>query len=400
MPTRKTIYWLIAASILYLIAWNVGSGWLYVLTTLLLAFPLASIPLSRLNTRRIKLGIKAPPSATSGEKLPVLMEVRNLSWLPRFFLDLDCDYAGSHQRLFVSILGPRESREVILDFDGVQRGSYTGAHIRLSSAAPAGLARSRRRLDAAGPLVVYPYWYRLSSDWDSGQKNAGYMVSSAVPTRHTASDYLGVREYRAGDSPRSIHWRSSARSGKLTSIEYSRQAAITPVLLLDTFSEADRGEGESSTFETAVTIAASLVQRETAHNRRFGIGSGPGDAGVRGLGLPVEEAMFWLAQVEAPAAQPINLEEHGLPWPEATPVLLLTSHQAYARLDESAFIQDFNHSIVIMIDGRDFEKGGRQGSQLMDTAALDSLADRLESLGTEFLLIASKKEVPACLANL
>ncbi|MBI5871207.1 MAG: DUF58 domain-containing protein [Actinobacteria bacterium] len=400
MPTRKTIYWLIAASSLYLIAWNVGSGWLYVLTTLLLAFPLVSIPLSRVNTRKISVGIKAPPSITNGETLPVMMEIRNLSWLPRFFLDLDCAFGGSHRRLFVSTLGPRESREVRLVFEGARRGSYAGAHIHLTSAAPAGLARSRRNLDVAGPLVVYPLWYRLATDWDSGQKNAGYMVSSAVPTRHTASDYLGVREYRAGDSPRSIHWRSSARTGKLTSIEYSRQAAITPVFLLDTFSEADRGEGEASTFETAVSIAASLVQRESAHNRRFGLGSGPGDAGVRELGMPVEEAMFWLAQVESPAAQPMDLESYSLPWPEATPVLLLTSHKAYARLDRSAFLQDFPHSIIIMIDGRSFEKSGRHSSPLMDAASLDGLADRLESLGTEFLLIASREEVPACLANL
>ncbi|MHB8793600.1 MAG: DUF58 domain-containing protein [Thermoleophilia bacterium] len=400
MPTRKTIYWLIAASSLYLIAWNVGSGWLYIFTTLLLALPLVSIPLSLMNTRRIAVSIKAPPSITSGESLPVLIEIRNLSWLPRFFLDLDCDYAGSRKRLFISTLGRRESREVILEFDSARRGFYASAHIRLSSAAPAGLARSHRKYDAAGPLVVYPLWYPLATDWDSGQKNAGYMVSSAVPTRHTASDYLGVREYRSGDSPRSIHWRSSARSGKLTSIEYSRQAAITPVLLLDTFGEADRGKGEVSTFETTVSVATSLAQRESVHNRRFGLGSGPGDAGVRGLGTSIEEAMFWLAQIEAPASTPMDLDDQSLPWPEATPVLLLTSHLAYSRLDESAFLQDFPHSIVMMIDGRGFEKGGRHGSQLMDTASLDALADRLESLGTEFLLIASREEVPACLANL
>src|SRR5665811_1086483 len=114
MPTRKTIYWLIAAAVLYLIAWNVGSGWLYVLTTLLLAFPLVSIPLSRASCRKVTVTMDAPQTATSGDKLPVLMEIRNQSWLPRFFLDLDCEYAGSRQRLFVSALGPRESREVNL----------------------------------------------------------------------------------------------------------------------------------------------------------------------------------------------------------------------------------------------------------------------------------------------
>lgn len=400
MPTRKTIYWIIAAAVLYLIAWNVGSGWLYMLTTLLLAFPLASIPLSRASCRRLAVTIDASHSVNCGEKLPVLLEISNQSLLPRFFLDLACDYAGSRQRLFVSSLGPRESRKVRLEFEDTRRGAYIGAHIRLSSSAPAGLARIRRNLDAPGPVVVYPLWHRLATDWDSGQKNAGYMVSSAIPTRNTASDYLGVREYHPGDSTRSIHWRSSARSGKLASIEYSRQAAITPVMLLDTFSEAERGKGPSSTFEMAVTIAASLIQRESGHNRRFGIGSSPGDAYGRGLGPPMEEAMLWLAQVEASAAKPMDLTGDALPWPEATPVLLLTSHLAYARLDQSDLLQDFPHSIVIMFDGRGFEIGGRPDSRLMDTSSLESLADRLESMGAEFLLIASQEEVPACLANL
>lgn len=370
------------------------------LTTLLLAFPLASIPLSHASCRRVAVTIDAAHSVNSGEKLPVLMEIRNQSLLPRFFLDLACDYAGSSQRLFVSALGPRDSREVRLEFEDTRRGAYIGAHIRLSSSAPAGLARSRRNLDAPGPVVIYPLWHRLATDWDSGQKNAGYMVSSAIPTRNTASDYLGVREYRPGDSTRSIHWRSSARLGKLASIEYSRQAAITPVILLDTYSEAERGKGPSSTFETAVTVAASLIQRESGHNRRFGIGSSPGDAYGRGLGPPMEEAMLWLAQVEASAAKPMDLNGGVLSWPEATPVLLLSSHLAYARLDQSDLLQDFPHSIVIMFDGRGFEKGGRTDSRLMDTSSLESLADRLESMGAEFLLIASQEEVPACLANL
>jgi len=382
-----------------MIAWNVGSGWLYILTTLLLALPLVSIPLSRMNVRNVKGRITAPESLVSGEQLPVLVEIRNGSRLPRFFLDMDLAYAGSHQRLFISCLGPRETQEAILEFSDVRRGSYGGAQIRISSAAPAGLARSRSRLEVAGPVTVYPVWHRLYTDWASGRKSAGYMVSSAVPTRNAASDYLGVREYRPEDSPRSIHWRSSARSGKLTSIEYSRLAAITPVLLLDSFSDADRGNGLSSTFETAVTITASMVQRESGHNRRFGIGASPGDANVRGLGQ-ADAAMDWLAQVQATTAQPMDLSGHELTWPEVTPVLLLTSHVAYMRLDQSELLQDFPHSIVIMLDGRGFSEGESVDPGLIDSNTLDELADRLESIGAEFLLITSRDEVPECLADL
>ena len=224
------------------------------------------------------------------------------------------------------------------------------------------------------------------------------MVASAIPTRNTASDYLGVRNYRAGDSPRSIHWRTAARSGDLAVIEYSRQAAITPVFLVDTFAEANQGEGSRSTFETAVSIAASLAQRESRNNRRSGIGSSPEDAAARGLENSAREAMRWLAEVQADSAKPMDLSRESLPWAEVTPVLLLTSHPAYAELDRSSFIRAFPHSIIIMLDGGKFGEGSR--SRFMSAAEIDGLAGRLEAMGAEFLPVLSVGEVPLCLMDL
>ena len=297
-------------------------------------------------------------------------------------------------------MGPRESRRISQVFDQPRRGLYTGADIKISSAAPVGLARGRGQLETNSPIVVYPRRHQLANDWGSGQKNTGYMAASAIPTRNTASDYQGVRDYRPGDNPRSIHWRTSARTGSLEVIEYARQSAITPVFLVDTFSGADRGKDMASTFETAVIIAASLAQRESIHKRRFAIGFSPEDAAARGLGHSAEESMFWLAGVNATSEAPMDLQSKALPWPEITPVLLLTSHPAYARLDETTILQDFPHSIIIMLDGRKFEKDARPRTPLMDDAALDQLADRLDAMGAEFLLVTSPDEVPLCLNDL
>lgn len=400
MPTRKTLFWVGAAVLLYLISWNVGSGWLYFLTALLLAFPLVSIILSRINTGRIDIKLASPPSVTTGERLPVTLNAINRSFWPRFCLEIDIDFVGSRKLVFLPVLGPKATSTIELWFDDPQRGVYAGAVARLSSAAPAGLARSRRRFNVDSPAVVYPGWQLISSDWATGQKNTGYMVSSAIPTRNTASEYLGVRDYRPGDSPRSIHWRTSARTNNLAVIEYARQTAMTPVFLVDRFSEADKGEGAASTFETAVSIAASLAQRESRQNRRFGLGHSPEDAGIRGLGHQFEEAMFWLAQVEATAQKPMDLSGAMFPWPEVTPVIILTSHAAYGRLDRSEFLRDFPHSLVIMLDGRNFEKEKRSSSAMMDDEQLEKLADGLEGLGAELLLIASPEEAAVCLMDL
>ncbi|MEK6537008.1 MAG: hypothetical protein AABZ63_05950, partial [Actinomycetota bacterium] len=63
-------------------------------------------------------------------------------------------------------------------------------------------------------------------------------------------------------------------------------------------------------------------------------------------------------------------------------------------------LQDFPHSIIIMLDGRKFEKGARPRTPLMDDAALEQLAERLDTMGAEFLLVTSPDEVPLCLNDL
>jgi len=400
MPTRKTLFWLIAAGLLYIIALNVGSGWLYVVIALLAAFPAASLGLSYLNTRRLQVKQYTSERAVQGESLISTIKITNTTLLPRFLLRLESSHGGGSARVLLSFLGPKEERNVKICHNRVKRGVYTSSHVKISSSAPIGLAGSRCLVDAVNPLVVYPRWFRLAGDWDAGRKNSGYAAASTLPTRSTASDYLGVRDYRPEDSPRSIHWRTTARSGSLAVIEYARRATISPVFILDCFQDANIGDADESSFETAVTVAASLLQREALYNRRFAIGSTPEDAAGRGLSHEIEPAMLWLAQVEASAAQPLELSNTTLPWPGVTPVLILTSHAAYSCIDKSEFLGGFPQPVIIMLDGRGFASGRNPKGVLMDDAALERLTSKLEKAGCRFLLINSAAEVTQCLESL
>lgn len=400
MPTRKIIFWLLAAASFYLIALNVGSGWLYVLTAATVAVPLASPALSRLNVRRIGLGQRSPGSSKQGNGLHAAVEVNNPSRLPRFFLGLEGVFGGSRSSLLIPFLRSRGRQEVRMKFENLVRGVYPGGEFSLVSSAPLGLAKNRRRFTTTCPLTVYPRWQQLPCDWDTGHRNAGYLVQSAISTRNIASDYLGVRDYRPEDSPRSIHWRTSARAGRLAVVEYARQASITPVVIVDTFAQANVGEGQASTFEAAVSIATSLVQREVNHNRRFGLGSSVPDAAETGLSGQPGPAMIWLAAVNADSEKPLDLEWGTLPWSDATPVLILTSHRAYANAVDSRFFSVFPHSLVIMLDGRAFTSQTGKQTALMDDAGLQSLGDGIETRGGRFLLIPDSEDVWRYLAKL
>ena len=69
-------------------------------------------------------------------------------------------------------------------------------------------------------------------------------------------EFLSLRDYRPGDPPRHLHWRSWARTGRPIVREFQDEYFDRQALILDTFS-ADGDAGE--TFEAAVSLAASLA---------------------------------------------------------------------------------------------------------------------------------------------
>jgi uncharacterized protein (DUF58 family) len=93
---------------------------------------------------------------------------------------------------------------------------------------------------------------RLGGAWDSG----GESVSRTVAIR--GDDDAATREYRHGDDLRKVHWRSTARVGRLMVRREERPWQSRATLLLDTRSQAHRGDGPGSSFEWAVSAVASI----------------------------------------------------------------------------------------------------------------------------------------------
>jgi uncharacterized protein (DUF58 family) len=58
-------------------------------------------------------------------------------------------------------------------------------------------------------------------------------ASTASPRAGYGNEVFGVREYRAGDSLRRIHWRSSARHGELVVREFEPPGLQTLTILVD-----------------------------------------------------------------------------------------------------------------------------------------------------------------------
>jgi uncharacterized protein (DUF58 family) len=201
-----------------------------------------------------------PGRVQVGQPAEVVLELENVSYLPTGLLLLEDDLPytlGGRPRFMLDRVRPGTPRRVRYPVRSDVRGRYRVGPLRLRLTDPFGLVELTRSFTATDRLTVVPAVQplpavNLSGAWHAG----GDSVSRAVAVR--GEDDAATREYRHGDDLRKVHWRSTARVGKLMVRREERPWQSTATLLLDSRAAAHRGDGPGSSFEWAVSAAASI----------------------------------------------------------------------------------------------------------------------------------------------
>lgn len=164
---------------------------------------------------------------------------------------------GAEPRYFVGYLGPRAVRDVTYLVRPAVRGRYTVGPLRVSVSDPLGCVRVTRSVGAPSSLLVTPRTVPL---WESGGTDGSQGEES--PRR----SIIGVgeqdpvpREYQHGDELRRVHWRSTAKRGELMVRRDEQHRREHSAILLDARAAAHLGQGQHSSLETAVGVAASVA---------------------------------------------------------------------------------------------------------------------------------------------
>ncbi|MGD8587316.1 MAG: DUF58 domain-containing protein [Chromatiales bacterium] len=143
-----------------------------------------------------------------------------------------------------------------LELRPLRRGYLPLPALTLSRPDPLGLINSLQRLDCSQALLVLPRRYPMARIDLPGRRQyqpGGVSLASAVGD---SQEFIGLREYRSGDSPRNIHWPAWARSGKPQVKEFQDEFFTRHALILDTFCD----ERLETCFEAAISVAASLCE--------------------------------------------------------------------------------------------------------------------------------------------
>jgi uncharacterized protein (DUF58 family) len=126
-----------------------------------------------------------------------------------------------------------------------ERGAYKWGPLWARSSYPFGLVRRAVRLAGEESIIVLPRLGRLHRG-RMRQFLARHMAA-AEPIRRaprerlaTEADFHGLRAFRHGDSPRWIHWRTTARRGELMVREFEDAPGEHLILVVDTCLPAEQ----------------------------------------------------------------------------------------------------------------------------------------------------------------
>jgi uncharacterized protein (DUF58 family) len=151
-----------------------------------------------------------------------------------------------------------------------RRGLFTLGPWELHLGDPLGLFRVVHRYSDTHSLLVYPRIMNLPSlSLPRGTASGASRTSqrSVEPTIAASS----ARDYVPGDAMRSVHWRITAHRDSLMVREFDLEPSGNLWIVLDLDRYVQAGEGQESTEEYGVILAASLAAEMLRQNRAVGL---------------------------------------------------------------------------------------------------------------------------------
>ncbi len=223
------------------------------------------------NARKLEVTVERPlDRLQEGQQFRERITVKNHGWFTKLWLEVEdpSDLPG-HYASRVITLGPRESKTWTTTTICHRRGLFSIGPTRIRTGDPFGFFRRVNQYGHAQSILVYPRAAELPNF---------YVPPANLPgegrfrkrTHYVTPNASGVRGYEWGDSFNRIHWPSTARTQQLMVKLFELDPASDIWIILDLEKGVHVGEGDDSTEEYAVNLAASVARYFLVANRSVG----------------------------------------------------------------------------------------------------------------------------------
>jgi uncharacterized protein (DUF58 family) len=245
-----------------------------------------------------------------GESMAVGLRLNNTtgSFIPWLFVeDLLSKRVTSQPNMALSVTGfpaklyffrPRQVALMTYQIKAIRRGYFQLGPTILETGDLLGLHRNYRIASEPQYVLVLPKLIPLEGMNVTSHRPMGELHVNDR-TMEDPTQMVGIREYRAGDSLNRIHWRATARTGKLHTRIFQPTSIQGAMLLLDMHRDTNPDRNEPVRTDLAVTVAASLAHMLYLMNQPFGLISNGRDAADRVRQMQLERQFSDRSSVRA-----------------------------------------------------------------------------------------------------
>lgn len=248
-----------------------------------------------------------PPRVMQGEWFSVDLALSNRRWwIGSWMLVIEDHWQRGAESLFPTVVftrvGPGQERIGRYQLRLLPRGRHVCGPVRLLTRFPLGLVERSYVMSCPGELLVYPRIGRLTSQWHREQLNADELVQSTRPRSGAFEDeFHRLREYRQGDSLRSIHWRTTARRNQLMVRENHQMRDLDLALIVDLWLPPVPTAKDLANIELALSFAATVSVEHCQRSRES----------VLFIGIAGQDARWW-SGAAGPQTLPQLLDEFAM----------------------------------------------------------------------------------------
>ncbi|HVC72802.1 MAG TPA: DUF58 domain-containing protein [Mycobacteriales bacterium] len=235
------------ALLMLTLLWLTGNAW-FLLLAGAIAGALVVAVASRARLDGLTVEVVHPPRVAVGDTLHTVLTVTNAGLRTSSECSL-CVHTAGMADLVAAVGALRPGDRVTLPVPrlGTSRAVADGTLVHLVARPGLGTLAGTRPVHVPDQVTVHPRLHDLP-ELPVGWTDIDGTDDSVVAGQ--GSEVLGVRQWRAGDDLRRIHWRSTARTGRPTLVERGEPRTTHLQVMLV-------GSAEYPGFEDAVSAAAS-----------------------------------------------------------------------------------------------------------------------------------------------
>ena len=217
------------------------------------------------------------------------------------------------------LLAAQGETEVMSEVMPLRRGLLRFQTLTLALPEPLGLVNRCFSCSAPQSVLILPRRYELPAIQFPGSRRYqadGLTIAASVGD---SEEFRALRDYRPGDSPRKIHWKSWAKQGRPVIKEEQAEYSVRHALILDTFQAEDYSEVMEAAVAIALSFACTIQTQESLLDTVFVSGEAHCFTTGRSLGQ-TEQLLELLASVK-----PCQDREFSSLWPVVRSRLSLLS---------------------------------------------------------------------------